>query len=358
MQYTYTDAGLPRQLSSPTGGAYVADTIYNSYGEMTQLTMGNTIGRSLYHTFVYEDGTHRLAQAIIDRQSSPTTDETIGYSYDPSGRPTMVHAALADGTADTQCYRYGERSQLTQAWTPANGNCGTDPTQAGLGGPAPYWQSWTHDVAGNIVSITDRTKTTSTATTLSYPTPGSAGPHFTTSAVSTGSAPGTRTFTADAAGNTTTRANTSTPTQSLTWDPEGHLAAVTTGTGPVVTIAAYLYDADGGRLVRVEGGIATLYLGGRDQRGPDRPGGVGERDAVLLACGSHGRDPHRCGEVDRDVVVRRPAEHRDAFGVEHDLGADDPADHPLWRCPRRLMGSFGRASARSGPHGIDLAWAC
>lgn len=231
---------------------------------MTQLTMGNTIGRSLYHTFVYEDGTHRLAQAIIDRQSSPTTDETIGYSYDPSGRPTMVHAALADGTADTQCYRYGERSQLTQAWTPANGNCGTDPTQAGLGGPAPYWQSWTHDVAGNIVSITDRTKTTSTATTLSYPAPGSAGPHFTTSAVSTGSAPGTRTFTADPAGNTTTRANTSTPTQSLTWDPEGHLAAVTTGTGPVVTIAAYLYDADGGRLVRVEGGIATLYLGGTE----------------------------------------------------------------------------------------------
>lgn len=65
---------------------------------------------------------------------------------------------------------------------------------------------------------------------------------------------------ADAAGNMTSRSSTGSPTQSLVWDAEGRLGSVTTAS-PAATVASYLYDASGERLLRREAGKATLYLG-------------------------------------------------------------------------------------------------
>lgn len=58
----------------------------------------------------------------------------------------------------------------------------------------------------------------------------------------------------------TSRSSTGTPTQSLVWDAEGRLGSVTTAS-PAATVASYLYDASGERLLRREAGKATLYLG-------------------------------------------------------------------------------------------------
>ena len=251
--YLYDTASMPDALGGK--GSYVGDTLYSPYGEPLQLAMGNTVGQTSYLTLAYQDGTRRLDQSRISRQSATGTDEITDYTYNDAGNPTKVDATINGGTHDTQCYQYGERAQLTEAWTPADNNCTTAPTQGGLGGPAPYWQSWTHDAVGNITTITDRTATTSNTTTLTYPAAGQARPHFATTATTTGSQPSSRTFTADAAGNTATRSKGA-ATEQLTWDPEGHLAQ-TTGS----SAAQYLYNADGDRLVRREGGKTTLYLG-------------------------------------------------------------------------------------------------
>ncbi|QKW10678.1 hypothetical protein HUT18_06320 [Streptomyces sp. NA04227] len=65
----------------------------------------------------------------------------------------------------------------------------------------------------------------------------------------------------DATGNTTSRPQGD-KTQTLTWDPEGHLAKVTEpdGSGGQKT-TEYLYDADGNRLIGRTPTETTLYLG-------------------------------------------------------------------------------------------------
>ncbi|KRE60117.1 RHS repeat-associated core domain-containing protein [Nostocoides sp. Soil756] len=81
-------------------------------------------------------------------------------------------------------------------------------------------------------------------------------PHFSTTAVTTGTSSRTRSFTADGAGNTATRVDNGV-SQTLAWDPEGHLSKVTGSS----TVAEFLYDSEGNRMTRRQGGKTTLYLG-------------------------------------------------------------------------------------------------
>jgi RHS repeat-associated protein len=78
----------------------------------------------------------------------------------------------------------------------------------------------------------------------------------------TGAAPGTDTFSYDAAGNTTARRLQGRPEQVLSWDAEGRLTQLVEGSGTT----RYLYDADGARLLALEPGGATLYLDGQEVR--------------------------------------------------------------------------------------------
>jgi RHS repeat-associated protein len=59
-----------------------------------------------------------------------------------------------------------------------------------------------------------------------------------------------------------TRPTPTAGTQTLTWDPEGHLATATDTTGTT----SYLYDADGNRLIRRDPTGKTLYLPGQELR--------------------------------------------------------------------------------------------
>jgi RHS repeat-associated protein len=59
-----------------------------------------------------------------------------------------------------------------------------------------------------------------------------------------------------------TRPTAKSGTQTLTWDPEGHLASSRDSTGTTT----YVYDADGNRLVRSDPAGKTLYLPGQEVR--------------------------------------------------------------------------------------------
>ncbi|GAA0713816.1 hypothetical protein Drose_26090 [Dactylosporangium roseum] len=75
------------------------------------------------------------AQPAVGNYPYPYT-----YTYDNADNTTGTSDAPAGQTSD-QCFTYDYLRRLTQAWTPASGVCAAAPTIAGLGGPAPYWQS-------------------------------------------------------------------------------------------------------------------------------------------------------------------------------------------------------------------------
>lgn len=92
----------------------------------------------------------------------------------------------------------------------------------------------------------------STTATYTYPAAGAAHPHAVSSVASTGTTTGTATYGYDPAGDTTTR-----PGQTLTYDPHGKLASVTTSAGTQSNV----YDASGTLLLRTDQTGSTLYLG-------------------------------------------------------------------------------------------------
>ncbi|WP_366510797.1 polymorphic toxin-type HINT domain-containing protein [Streptomyces sp. MP131-18] len=125
-----------------------------------------------------------------------------------------------------------------------------------MGGPAPYWHSYTYDEVGN--RLTETLHEQDTERTYAYPEPGTPQPHTLTSVIE--EAPGVRSleeYAYDAGGNTIAR-QTGGDTQELTWDAEGRLARVEEANGEVTE---YLYDADGNRLIGRTPTGTTLYLG-------------------------------------------------------------------------------------------------
>jgi YD repeat-containing protein len=230
-------------------------------------------------------------------------------------------------TRDNQCYTYDYASRLTNAWTDAGDQtpaATTDPTKptAAVGGlgscasstqnnppttasaksgqlvgpgtgkmpsPATYWQSWTFDATGttglgNGAQTGNRSTQTNhnpagyttgdTTATSSFPNAGTTntagasatsgtGPHLLGQITRTGPAAGTDAYGYDGSGNTTSRKLAAGPNETLAWDAENRLAAVTDTCSN--TTARYLYDADGNQLIRRDTGGTnagvTLYLG-------------------------------------------------------------------------------------------------
>ena len=167
---------------------------------------------------------------------------------------------------DTQCFAYDYARRLSSAWT-ATDNCVNSPTPgniATVGGPAPYWQSWTYDPAGDRATQTDHDTGGNTAndttTTYTYPAAGSATdqPHTLTSTTATGpnATVNTASYTYDPSGNTTAITGGSTGNQSLTWNDQNQLATDTTSTGST----SYIYDTNGNLVIRRDPGQTTLFV--------------------------------------------------------------------------------------------------
>jgi RHS repeat-associated protein len=204
---TYDDTLRLTALTGTGGVTYLTDTAYSLTGKPLQFTYQSG-GKKTQVTDTYQWGTQRLNNSRVDREDVPGTDKSSTYTYNDAGTITSIDDVSRDGT-DDQCFTYDYLGRLTEAWAQTTATCGA-PSAAVLGGPAPYWQSYTYDSTGNTR---------------------------------------TRTVGGD--------------TQTLNWDAEGDLSSVTEddGSGGTKSVASYVYDADGNRLITRTDSDTTLDLG-------------------------------------------------------------------------------------------------
>lgn len=270
----YDAFGQPDALSGTSntvGASYVRAVGYSELGQPLQYTLG-TAG-TVYATLTYDEQT----QALTDIRTTDSTFsgdvDNLSYTY---GNSTVSQGAglitktvdkqNAGTTVDTQCFTYDYADRLQQAWT-ATDACAATPTNTNsstVGGPDPYWQSWTYDTAGNRATQTDHDTTGiggDTVTSYQYPTQGSASdqPNTLTSTTATGpdATANTATYTYNAVGDTTSMAGGATGDQTLTWNSQGQLATDTTANGTT----NYVYNADGSLFIRRDPSKTTLFIG-------------------------------------------------------------------------------------------------
>ncbi|GGM24770.1 hypothetical protein GCM10010129_81580 [Streptomyces fumigatiscleroticus] len=261
----YDDALRVKTLNASGGTTYLTNTVYSYTGKPRQYTYQAPGAGKTQVDYSYEWGTQRLHNTSVERENIAGTDKSATYGYDEAGNVTSISDVSRDGT-DNQCYTYDYLGRLTEAWAQNTTTCATTPSASVLGGPAPYWQSYTYDLSGNrrTETLHDTTGNTvkNTTRTYSYPAAGSARPHALTQVDTTGpDGISQNTYTYDDAGNTATR-TLGGDKQTLIWDAEGHLSQVTAPDGKGgTTTTSYLYDADGNRLITRTDTGTTLYLG-------------------------------------------------------------------------------------------------
>ncbi|MEU6525817.1 polymorphic toxin-type HINT domain-containing protein [Streptomyces sp. NPDC046924] len=263
--FTYEPATL--RPVSLLGDGFKAETSYFKTGKPSGYKMYSTAAgaKPVQVANTYEWGTQRLANTRVDRQDIAGVDQSSTYRYDEAGNVLSVSDVSRSGT-DNQCFTYDHLRRLTEAWTQNTTSCATAPSGSVLGGPAPYWHSYTYDQVGNRTTETLHDPAGNGAKDItraySYPGAGKAQPHTLTSVTTTGPTGTAKdSFGYDETGNTTAR-TTSGTTQSLEWDAEGHLAKVTEPVeGGSSKVTEYLYDTDGNRLIGRTPTETTLYLG-------------------------------------------------------------------------------------------------
>ncbi|NEA32597.1 RHS repeat-associated core domain-containing protein [Streptomyces sp. SID13031] len=260
--HTYDDAGRAlRTYGGPAGSTieYALNTEYTRYGEVQRVHLGEGEQRA-WQSYFYDDNTRQLNRTVVDAEVARPMQADVRYTRDPAGNVTSISDTPQDQPGDVQCFRYDYLKRLTEAWTPTDG-CGADPATASLSGPAPYWQSFGYDKAGNRLTETRHAAGGDTTRSYVYPQAGGDRPHSLTS-VTTTSPAGARTDTYgyDALGNTNSR-KVAGGNQVLSWDTEGRLAKVTDAAG---AMTSFVYDNSGNRIIRREQGAVTLSLPGQE----------------------------------------------------------------------------------------------
>ncbi|MFJ8870527.1 RHS repeat-associated core domain-containing protein [Streptomyces sp. NPDC102473] len=258
VENSYNDLGMLTGTDGMTD--YVQNIGYSPYGEVEETRLGTSSGAKQFQIFNrYEDGTRRLANSHTTDQTNSGHARDADYSYDVSGNIESITDNAS--SKDTQCFAYDGYRRLTEAWTPSSNDCASVRSASALGGPAPYWTSWTYKPGGLRDTLTEHKTSGDTKTVYGYPTVNTAGagqPHTMTS-VTVGSATA-KPLSYDEQGNTTKRFGPTGTAQSLVWDIEGELARLTEGT----KTTDYVYDAGGELLIR-RGPVKTvLYLGGQE----------------------------------------------------------------------------------------------
>ncbi|WP_241479697.1 RHS repeat-associated core domain-containing protein [Nocardiopsis lucentensis] len=267
--YSYNDLGLPTQMSGMTG--YVTDTHYSKLGEITQRTMDIDHGDTspTWLTRHYDATTGRLAKtSLVPQLGVSGSLVNQHYTYDDAGNvlnlrnePTAAHLQ-----SDVQCFTYDHMRRMTDVWTPNTTGeqaCDAAPSADSLGGPAPYWHSYTYDTLGNRTTEVQHGPNGDITRTYTHGDASGLRPQMLTQVQETG--PGgdrLEQYSYDESGNMTGR-TTASRDQSLEWDAEGNLVRVTEEDG---SQTSYVYDADGSRLIRHTPDAATLYLPGMEVR--------------------------------------------------------------------------------------------
>nr|WP_221382037.1 polymorphic toxin-type HINT domain-containing protein [Actinoplanes polyasparticus] len=278
VRYTYTNQDQPLTLTNNYGtqaqSSIVSNAQYDALAHTTQYKLYtglySGVGKPAYVSLETDQTTGRLNQISVHRDGlAPNTVTDQHYTYDDAGNVTKIADTPTGGNyTDIQCFTYDRYQRLQEAWTPAQNDCEPSPTNAGLGGVAPYWHTYTYTPGGARSKLVDHntakgdvtTNYRYADTTANEPTTGQ--PHILRSATTidnTGTK--TATYSYDGAGNTKTRPGPN-GTQTLQWDAEGHLQSVTDAAGSTT----YLYDADGNRLISRDTTGRTLYLGNQELR--------------------------------------------------------------------------------------------
>jgi RHS repeat-associated protein len=239
---------------------YVQNIGYSPYGEIEETRLGTSTGaKQLQILNHYEDGTRRLANTHTVDQTNTGYTSDVDYVYDATGNVKSITDSA--GGKDTQCFAYDGYRRLTEAWTPSSNDCATARSASTLGGPAPYWTSWTYKPGGLRDTQIEHKVTGDTTTAYGYPAVNANGagqPHTLTSLTVDGGT--AKTLTYDEQGNTTKRYAPIGTAQSLVWDIEGELVRLTEGT----ETTDYLYDANGDLLIRRGADKTVLYLAGQE----------------------------------------------------------------------------------------------
>lgn len=244
----YDDLGRPQTLTGDS--KYIASTDYSELNEQQRVELG-AVGQRVWQTTYYEEGTRRLGRVLTEKEQTAALVDRTDYGYDPTGNLTSIENEQP-GSVDMQCFRYDYLRRTTDAWT-ATDRCAGAPATAVLGGPAPYWHSYTYDVIGNRKAHTRHGfgGAADSVSTYTYPTAGAARPHAVQSISTTGHPAAT--FGYDATGNMTSRFG-----QTLAWDDDGSLSKAGDST--------YVYDADDAQLIRRDKDAVTLFVGGGELR--------------------------------------------------------------------------------------------
>ncbi|GLH99934.1 polymorphic toxin-type HINT domain-containing protein [Phytohabitans aurantiacus] len=273
LTYGYDNTyALPDTLASNYAGSayYVIDSVYTNLNQhnLTTRATAMTGAASLQSGQYYDAATGRVTRRPTTKSVGTSYISNATYDYDDVGNITKINDVASAG--ETQCFTHDHLGRLARAWTPASTDCATEPTAAGLGGPAPYWNSWSFGDAddpngriGNRVRQVEHATAAGDVTTdYTYDGNGANQPHTLTSTARTDNN-GTITtgYEYDPAGNTESRPGPN-GQQTLTWDNEGHLETVTDTAGA----NSYIYDADGNRLIAKDPTGATLYLPGTEVR--------------------------------------------------------------------------------------------
>jgi RHS repeat-associated protein len=184
IDYGYTQQGnldgIGGFINSANTPAYLDTTVHDAFGRVLQANYGHT-GKELATFAQYDATTGRVTQNSSMLQTQTSALDVTNLRYNQAGELTAIDDLQDNTTHDTQCFTYDSFQRLTAAWTDtagitdpgaatpgAVGGCTTARVQTTttspikattVGGPAPYWQTYTYDQLG------DRTGTVNHDTT-------------------------------------------------------------------------------------------------------------------------------------------------------------------------------------------------
>ncbi|MGW4897648.1 hypothetical protein ACWEQL_36175, partial [Kitasatospora sp. NPDC004240] len=181
VSYGRTVTGLLTSSMSQSKSV-VASMAYDALARPTRTTVGQ-YGTQVVSTLQYDWATGRVINSFIDRQTGTASVDQTSYTYTPSGRITSATTVQNATATDTQCFTHDHLGRLTGAWTDTGGisttadwtdssgtvhGTGSSTTVAGIGncnnanapavtgpggrtvgGPSPYWNTYTYDATGN-----------------------------------------------------------------------------------------------------------------------------------------------------------------------------------------------------------------
>ncbi|MFK4085752.1 polymorphic toxin-type HINT domain-containing protein [Kribbella sp. NPDC020789] len=321
LSYTYNNVGRPVAMKSGDA-VYANDVKYTALGDPERYELGDQHNMDIINTF--EPGTRRLLTSTSGDVEMVANHE---YMYDQAGNLLKDDNKVG---GDAQCYKYDGHTRLTDAWSPANTDCAAAPSVAGLGGPAPYWQSWTYTANGLRQTQTDHTPAGNTTETYAYDTTQT---HTLKSITTTGAAPKpVATYTYDDAGNTTQRPDPTTGVEALSWTAENKLQKLSSVAGDT----SYLYDADGGLILRKSPGETTLFVGSLE---------------LTLDTSSKTVTSKRTYSIDgQDIAVRAGITDLKWLIPDHHGTSSVAVDSKTLAATKRYTTPFGEA------RGPDVAW--